>query len=322
MSEHDEQGTLAQDPQTSPFDAIRHEDAEGNEWWSARELAEALGYTTNYRNFRPVITRAEMACEASGHAVSDHFAHARNMVIIGSGAKRRVEDVRLSRYACYLIIQNADPEKPVVALGQTYFAIQTRRQELTDEQALAGLSEDQRRLYTRAQLTEHDRQLASAANAGVITARDFAVFQDHGYMGLYNGERARDIAARKGLRPSQHILDHMGSTELAANLFRATQADDKIRREGIQGKDVANATHFAVGRAVRRFIVEELGGPPPEELPTPPDSIQQVERRERARLEREARVQRQPALFGEGEGASEGDDADDDTDDDTDDTGE
>jgi DNA-damage-inducible protein D len=314
MSEHDEQGTLAQGPQSSPFDAIRHEDAEGNEWWSARELAEALGYATNYRNFRPVITRAEMACEASGHAISDHFAHVRNMVTIGSGAQRRVEDVRLSRYACYLIVQNADPEKPVVALGQTYFAVQTRRQELTDEQALAGLSEDQRRLYTRAQLTEHNRQLASAAaSAGVITARDFAVFQDHGYMGLYNGERARDIAARKGLRPGQYILDHMGSTELAANLFRATQADDKIRRDGIQGRDAANATHFAVGRAVRRFIVEELGGSPPEELPTPPDSIQQVERRERARLERAAQTQRQPTLFGAGESASDGDDTGDPT---------
>ena len=124
-------------------------------------------------------------------------------------------------------------------------------------------------------------------------------------MGLYNGERARDIAARKGLRPGQHILDHMGSTELAANLFRATQAEDKIRREGVQGKDAANATHFAVGRAVRRFIVEELGGSPPEELPTPPDSLQQVERRERMRLEREAQAQRQPSLFGEGEGAGE-----------------
>lgn len=312
MSEHDEQGILAQGPQTSPFDAIRHEDAEGNEWWSARELAEALGYFTNYRNFQPVIRRAEIACEASGHAVSDHFAHVRKLIAAGKGAQRRIEDVRLSRYACYLIVQNADPDKPVVALGQTYFAAQTRRQELADEQSLAGMSEDQRRLYTCAQLTEHNRQLASAAaSAGVITARDFAVFQDHGYMGLYNGERARDIAARKGLKSGQHILDHMGSTELAANLFRATQADDKIRRDGIQGKDAANATHFAVGCAVRRFIVEELGGSPPEELPTPPDSVQQVERREQARLAREAQTQRQPSLFGADEGASDDDDADD-----------
>jgi DNA-damage-inducible protein D len=310
MSERDERETLAQGPQTSPFDAIRHEDAEGNEWWSARELATILDYP-RWQKFRPVIDRAMEACENSGHATSDHFTREGKMIATGKGAQRQIEDWRLSRYACYLVIQNADPDKPVVALGQTYFASQTRRQELADEQALAGLSEDQRRLYTRAQLTEHNRQLASAAaSAGVITARDFAVFQDHGYMGLYNGERARDIAARKGLKPGQHILDHMGSTELAANLFRATQADDKIRREGIQGKDAANATHFAVGRAVRRFIVEELGGSPSEELPTPPESIQQVQRRERARLEREAQTRRQPSLFGAGESDGASNDAD------------
>ncbi len=307
MSKHDELGAGTQGQPVSPFDAIRREDADGNEWWSARELATILDYP-RWQKFRPVIDRAIEACENSGHAASDHFTLTGKMVTLGSGAQRQVEDWRLSRYACYLVIQNADPDKPVVALGQTYFATQTRRQELADEQALAGMSEDQRRLYARAQLTEHNRALASAAaGAGVITAHDFAMFQDHGYMGLYNGERTRDIAARKRLRPGQHILDHMGGTELAANLFRATQAEDKIRREDIQGKDAANATHFAVGRAVRRFIVEELGGTPPEELPTPADSVQQVERRERARLEREARSRRQPPLFGKGESESEED---------------
>ena len=163
MSEHDEQGSGTQGQPVSTFDTIRREDAEGNEWWSARELAEALGYATNYRNFQPVIRRAEIACEASGYAVLDHFAHVRKLIAAGKGAQRRVEDVRLSRYACYLIVQNADPEKPVVALGQTYFAAQTRRQELADEQALASASEDQLRLFTRQQLAERNRLLAGTA---------------------------------------------------------------------------------------------------------------------------------------------------------------
>lgn len=285
----------------SPFDAIRQEDADGNEWWSARALASILGYP-RWQKFQPVIDRAVIACETSGYAPSDHFTHEGKMVAVGSGARRRIEDVRLSRYACYLVVQNADPEKPVVALGQTYFAVQTRRQELADEaNLLAGMSEDQRRLYTRAQLTTHNRQLAdAAAHAGVVTSRDFAIFQDHGYMGLYNGERARDIAARKGLKSGQRILDHMGSTELAANLFRATQTEDKLRREGVTGRDAANATHHAVGRAVRKTI-EELGGVMPEDLPTPPESVGQIERRERARIEREVRqdaqARQQPSLF-------------------------
>ena len=211
------QETPAQGPQASPFDAIRHEDADGNEYWSARELATLLGYT-EYGKFRGAITRAETACEASGYAVSNHFAHVSDMVAIGSGARRRVANVRLSRYACYLLVQNADPEKPVVALGQTYFAVQTHRQELSDEQLLANMSEDQRRLYTRQQVIERNKLLsATAVTAGVITSRDFGIFQDHGYMGLYNGEKARDIAVRKGLRPGAPILDHMGASELAAS---------------------------------------------------------------------------------------------------------
>lgn len=283
--------------QVSPFDAIRQVDADGNELWSARELAKALEYA-KWSNFSQVITQARIACEASGYPASDHFADIGKMVTIGSGARRRIADVSLSRYACYLIIQNADPEKPVVALGQTYFATQTRRQELTDAQMLAHMSDDQRRIYTRAQLTTHNRQLANAAaEAGVITSRDFAVFQDHGYMGLYNSERARDIAERKGLKPGGPILDHMGAEELAANLFRATQAEAKIRRENVTGKDAANATHHAVGREVRETIAR-LGGTMPEDLPTPPESIQQLQRRERERLEQEAQRRRQPSLFG------------------------
>ncbi len=215
------------------------------------------------------------------------------MIPTGKGARRPVQDWELSRYACYLIVQNADPSKPVVALGQTYFAVQTRRQELADADELAGLTEAQKRLYVRTQVAAHNKQLAEAANlAGVITARDFAIFQDHGYRGLYNGETARDIAARKRLAKGEKILDWMGSTELAANLFRATQTEEKIRREGITGKQEANATHHAVGRAVRETI-RQLGGTMPEDLPTPVESVQQLERREQRRLGAE----RQPSLF-------------------------
>lgn len=292
MSDQRDDQRTTNDPQVSPFDAIKRADADGGDYWSARELAKLLGYR-RWEAFPGVVAKAQEACEASGYAVSDHFREAPKMITTGKGAKRSLQDWELSRYACYLIVQNADPEKPIVALGQTYFAVQTRRQELADERLLQGMSEDQRRLYVRSQLAEHNRSLAdAAAGAGVVTARDFAVFQDHGYMGLYGGERARDIAARKGLKAGQPILDHMGSTELAANLFRATQTDEKLRREGIQGRDAANATHHAVGRAVRKTI-EELGGAMPEDLPTPADSIQRVRQNEQARLERE----RQPSLF-------------------------
>jgi DNA-damage-inducible protein D len=242
-----------------------------------------------------------IACETSGHAASDHFVEANKMIPLGKGAQRRVDDWRLSRYACYLIVQNADPGKPVVALGQTYFAVQTRRMELADAvsaDALAGLDETQRRLVAREQLARQNATLASAAQgAGVVTARDFAVFQDHGYRGLYAGERARDIAARKGLARGQHILDHMGSEELAANLFRATQTEAKITREGITAKDEANRAHHDVGAAVRSFIIDTLGGTPPEELPTPTESIGQAQARERRAMEQERASERQPALF-------------------------
>ncbi len=260
----------------SVFERIRHTTQEGTEYWSGRELAGVLGYT-DWRNFVRVVTKAREACENSGFVAADHIVDVNDMITVGKGAQRSVTNVHLSRYACYLIVQNADPEKPIVALGQTYFAVQTRRQELADEAALAGLDEDQRRLFIRAELANQNRQLADAASvAGIVTSRDFAVFQDHGYMGLYNGEKARDIAARKGLKKGQAILDHMGSTE----------------RDDIRGKAAANRTHFEVGRKVRQTI-EELGGTMPEELPTPPESIQQLRRKEQKRLEAE----RQPSLF-------------------------
>lgn len=278
---------------TSLFESIRKE-VDDKEYWTARDLAKALSYA-KWENFAKVIHQAQTACVNSGQVVTDHFLEVRKMIATGKGAHRAVEDWQLSRYACYLIVQNADPNKPVVALGQTYFAIQTERARLADvSDSLASLSEAQRRLLAREQLMQHNRELAQAAReAGVVEPRDFALFQDHGYRGLYAGETARDIAARKGLNRGQAILDHMGSEELAANLFRATQAEAKLRREGIEGKHAANRAHHEVGAAVRRFIVEELGGTPPEQLPTPSESIAQLRANERRRVEQE----RQPSLF-------------------------
>lgn len=272
---------MSQKNNPTPFEAIRQTDDAGNEYWAARDLAKVLDYG-EFRFFKNVIKKAQTACENSGQSVADHFVQTHGMIATGKGAHRRVEDYHLSRYACYLIIQNADPSKEIVALGQTYFAVQTRRQEEADE--LAGLTEAQRRIFLRGQLTDHNKQLADTAKgAGVISGFDFAVFQDHGYMGLYGGEKARDIHKRKGLQPNQKILDHMGSTELAANLFRSTQAEEKIRREKIKGKTAANQAHEDVGKEVRATI-ERLGGTMPEELPTPADSIQQLEQRQKRKM--------------------------------------
>ena len=259
------------------FEGIRQFDTEGNEYWTARQLARVLEYS-EYRHFLPVIDRAREACRNSGHPEADHFEDVLDMVEIGSGAKRQVADVHLSRYACYLIVQNGDPSKPVIANGQTYFALQTRRQELRDDESFARLSEDDKRLAIRNELATHNKHLAAAAkDAGVATPLDYAIFQDHGYKGLYGGRGAKDIHAAKGLKKSQKILDHMGSTELAANLFRATQTEEKLRREKVRGKQKANQTHFEVGQKVRQTI-DDLGGTMPEALPTPEASIQQLEK--------------------------------------------
>lgn len=266
----------------SPFERIRQVDPDDLEFWSARDLMPILEYT-KWQNFKTVLLKAQIACENSGNDPADHFTDASKMVAIGSDAKREVEDMHLSRYACYLIVQNADPAKEVIALGQTYFAVQTRRQEIADADALAELSEDQRRLLLRQRIKLQNTDLASAAKtAGVITALDFAVFQNHGYRGLYNGLTADAIHRRKRLKKSQHILDHMGTTELAANLFRSTQAEDKLRRDQVQGKDSANEVHYQAGVVVRRAIAE-LGGTMPEDLPSA-NSIKKLERAEKKRL--------------------------------------
>lgn len=264
------------------FEALRHATEDGGEYWSARELYPVLEYS-RWEKFFPVIQKAMTACEHSGHALEDQFHRTVKLIGTGKGAEREIEDFHLSRYACYLIVQNCDPSKPVIAAGQTYFAIQTRRQELADDEAFQELSENAKRLYLRDEMRTHNKQLVDAArDAGVITELDYAIFQNHGYKGLYGGLDAKGIHARKGLKKSQKILDHMGSTELAANLFRATQAEEKLRRDGVKGKPQANAVHYEVGKAVRKTIAD-LGGTMPEELPTPEKGIPQIEK-ERKKL--------------------------------------
>lgn len=261
--------------QYQSFERLKRTDENGVEYWSARELNPLLEYK-DWRNFLNVVQKAKLACKTSGHLTSDHFVDATKMVYLGSGSQRELDDVRLSRYACYLVVQNGDPSKPVIAVGQTYFAIQTRRQELADDETFKQLKEDEKRLLLRNELKEHNRQLIEAAQqAGVKTSLDFAIFQNHGYQGLYGGLEQKAIHARKGLKKSQKILDHMGSTELAANLFRTTQTEEKLRRDNVQGKRQANETHFEVGHKVRQTITE-LGGTMPEDLPTPDNSIKQL----------------------------------------------
>lgn len=268
------------DQQEQPFEGLRQVDEEGNEYWIARDLQPLLEYA-GWDKFKRVVEKAMEACRQSGHDVEDHFSQTAKMVGIGSGAKREIEDYRLSRYACYLIVQNGDPSKTVIAVGQTYFAMQTRRQELNDSEKYAQLSEIDKRLAIRNELAEHNKHLAAAAkDAGVETGLDYAIFQDHGYRGLYGGRSAKEIHTIKGLKKSQKILDHMGSTEMAANLFRATQTEEKLRRDNVRGKRQANLTHFEVGTKVRQTI-KELGGTMPESLPVPTQSIAQLEREKR-----------------------------------------
>ena len=262
------------------FESIKHVNEYGEEYWLARELQGVLEYG-RWENFNKAIERAKMACTNTGFDVEVHFREVTKMVPLGSGAEREIDDVMLSRYACYLVVMNGDPNKEVIAVGQTYFAVKTRQQELIDN--YEQLSEDQKRLAIRNEMIAHNKSLAEAAQmAGVEDPRDYAIFQNKGYQGLYGGLGAKEIHARKGLKKSQKILDHMGSTELAANLFRATQTDEKLRRENIQGKQAAYDTHYEVGKKVRQTI-KELGGTMPEDLPTPEKSIAQIEREQEKR---------------------------------------
>ncbi len=262
------------------FENASQLDDDGIEFWYARDLQTLLGYDSSWQNFSKVIDKAKLACESTGQNLADHFNDVIKMVPIGSGAERQTEDIRLTRYACYLIAQNGDSRKKPVAFAQTYFAIQTRRQEIRDddERNYVPLPEDHKRLLLRDEIKKHNKNLASAAKgAGVIEPLDFAIFQTFGYKGLYGGLDKQGIARRKKLKSNATILDHMGSTELAANLFRATQTEEKLRRDKIQGKQNANNAHFEVGKKVRKAI-EDIGGTMPEDLP-PAEDIVKVGRR-------------------------------------------
>lgn len=264
----------------SLFESIRHENEYRQEFWYAREMQVALEYK-EWRNFKKVIDKAMIACEGSKNAVSDHFVDV-NKIVEAGATHKDIGDIQLSRYACYLIVQNGDPRKKVVALGQSYFAVKTRQQELIEN--YDKLNEDQKRLAIRHEMIEHNKLLVAAAkDAGVETSLDYAIFQNYGYMGLYGGLKAQDIKERKGLKKSDSILDYMGYEELAANLFRATQAEAKLRRENIQGKENANQAHYTIGKEVRDTI-ERLGGTMPENLPTPEKSIKQIEREQKKKL--------------------------------------
>ena len=265
----------------SLFESIKHINEYGQEVWYARELAKVLDYNY-FRNFELIIFKAMEACQNSENEISDHFGEFTEMVPIGSNAKRGFRSYQISRYGCYLIVMNGDPQKEIIALGQTYFASKTRQQELLEN--YDELTDDQKRLAIRQELKDHNKSLADAAHdAGVIKPMDYAIFQNKGYQGLYGGLSRKDIHAKKQLKKNQDILDYMGHEELAANLFRATQTEAKLRRDHVQGKENANQTHFEVGKKVRQTIAD-LGGTMPENLPTPAKSIKQLEREQQKRL--------------------------------------
>ena len=271
-------------PEYQRFEDIKHTTETGLEFWYARELAPVLEYT-EWRNFSKVVDKGMLACKNSGFAIADHFVEVNKMVALGSGSQRNIKDYMLSRYACYLIMQNGDPRKEVIAIGQTYFAIQTRRQEIAD--AFNQLDEDNKRLVIRGEVKSWNSMLADAAHrAGITEQIEYAEFQNAGYMGLYGGLRVSDIHARKGLAPEEKILDHMGSEELGANLFRITQTEAKMRRDDPQGLDAASTIHYTVGREVRETI-EKIGGTMPEDLPVPEKSISQIEREQLKQLKKD-----------------------------------
>ena len=267
------------------FEDVKQVRSDGSEFWRARELAPVLEYT-KWENFAKVIKRAMIACENSGHSVEECFPEVRKTSAMPHGGAKEIVDYELSRYACYLIVQNGDPRKEVIALGQTYFAIQTYRQEVADR--FNELDEDSRRLVVRGDIKQWNQLLAETArNAGVITQEEFAIFQNAGYMGLYGGLDVQDIHERKGLEVGQKILDYMGSTELIANLFRISQTEEKLRKDGVNNAQKAASVHHSVGSEVRKAI-EKIGGTMPEDLPTPEKSIAQLEKERMERLKQKA----------------------------------
>ncbi|MEG2688360.1 MAG: DNA damage-inducible protein D [Clostridia bacterium] len=264
------------------FEKIKHINEFDNEFWYARELCVALEYAS-FDKFKNVIAKAIVACKNSGIDENYHFSRVGKMIAIGKGGQREREDYTLSRYACYLIVQNADPKKPSVALGQTYFAIQTRRQELADK--ALELTENERRILLRENVRAGNVKLADAAHsAGIQTEQEYAIFQNYGYIGLYGGLTVQEIHQRKGLSDSEKILDYMGGEELAANLFRITQTEAKMKRDNIVGAENANLVHNQMGKIVREAI-EKAEGTLPENLPTPESSISQIEKEQLKKLQ-------------------------------------
>ncbi|MDR2519734.1 MAG: DNA damage-inducible protein D [Eubacteriaceae bacterium] len=263
------------------FEDIKRVSEDGqSEWWSARELSEALGYT-QWRNFQKAVDRAMASCENSGQPSAGHFAPASKMAEIGSSTFRKVPDYELTRYACYLIVQNADPHKEAVALGQTYFAIQTRRAEVSG--ALSELDEASKRLAARGSVRQWNILLAKAAlRAGALTEEEFLVFQNAGYMGLYGGLTVADIHERKGLAEGESILDYMGSAELIANLFRMSQTEERLKKEGAKNAAEASGTHFEVAEKIRQALIG-MGAALPEDMPKE-ESVKEAEQREIEKL--------------------------------------
>lgn len=261
------------------FEDIKHTDENGVEFWYARELMPILQYS-NWQNFEKIVNKAKISCENSNINVLDHFTDISKMVQIGSGAERKQQDYEITRYACYLIAQNGDSRKKVIALAQTYFAVQTRKQEITEKE-YSMLTEDEKRFYQRNLTRKGNYSLNQAAKkAGV---KNFDKFHNSGYKGLYNGETADDIAKRKGLRYREDILDNMGSEELAANLFRITQTESRLKKDNIDSEKEANKTHYNIGKNIREVIAKN-GGTMPEDLPTPKKSLKQLEKEKSKQL--------------------------------------
>ena len=267
-----------QEYQENIFESIKHIDKNGVEYWEARELMKALKYS-KWQNFKKSIDRAKTSCNLSSNEVLEHFTDVSKVLTVGNSATMKVEDYKLTRYACYLIVQNGDSRKVEIALGQTYFAVQTRKAELTEEylKQYENLSEDEKRMRKRKEIKTENYELNQVAKASGV--KNFDKFHNAGYKGLYNGETAADIAERKGLRYREDILDNMSNDELIANEFRISLTKQKIKNENIVGEKNATDTHYLVGKAIRNTI-KDLGGTMPEELPIPSKSIKELKKEE------------------------------------------